>query len=382
MSLLARLMGRAAAVAETPSPANDTVVATAAPETAAPAIDPLLADLVRRWQGLSATHRKVIHAVCSEIGTTSQLVETKVVDLSRQFRDLANSAMAQSQKLNEVIEATAKVRCGDSEVETAEVIQVIDGRLGSLMSQIVQTSKHSVKVVYSLDDVVGDLGQVEQLIADVERINKQTNLLALNARIEAARAGEAGKGFGVVAHEVQELSKSMNAIANRMRSGIGQVASGIRSSHAAVRESANVDMTDLIVAREEIVKLMQALIEQYKGLTETVAGAMEISRESSALISRSVVDMQFQDRATQRLQNVVDALSTLQAALESMQETSASSSGLPDGTPDEAWLRSLISQRSLGEMRERFIAAMLLDGVAPPEAAPAAAADSGDVELF
>jgi methyl-accepting chemotaxis protein len=381
MSLLARLVGRSRSDADGPTPANDGVAATAPmPPPAAPTREPVLADVVQRWQGMSATHRKVIRAVCGEIGTTSQLVESKVLDLSHQFRQLASSTQAQSDKLNQVIEATAKVRCGAREVDTAEVIQVIDGRLGSLMAQIVQTSKHSVKVVYSLDDVVADLGQVEQLITDVERINKQTNLLALNARIEAARAGDAGKGFGVVAHEVQELSKSMNAIAERMRGGIGQVATGIRSSHAAVRESANVDMTDLIVAREEIVKLMQALIAQYQGLTQTISGAMEISREAATVISRSVVDLQFQDRATQRLQNVIDALSTLQAALESMQSDSAAASGLPDGAPDEAWLRGLIAQRSLGEMRERFIAAMLLDGEVPPEA-PAVAA-SGDVELF
>jgi methyl-accepting chemotaxis protein len=351
------------------------------PEPArAAAMDPDLADLVQRWQGLSATHRKVILALCGEIGDTSQLVETKVVDLSRQFRELARTTQAQSDKLQEVITATATVKCDDREVDTAEVIQIIDGRLGSLMAQIVQTSKHSVSVVYSLDDVVKDLGQIEQLISDVERINKQTNLLALNARIEASRAGDAGKGFGVVAHEVQALSKAMNQIAERMRSGVEQVSTGIRASHATVRQSANVDMTDVILAREEIVTLMQALLAQYKGLTVSLGDAMQISREASAVISRSVVDMQFQDRATQRLQNVVDALATLEAALEGMQELSANRSGLPNGVPDEAWLRGLIAQRSLGEMRERFITAMLLDGVAPAEAP--AVQQSGDVELF
>lgn len=381
MSLLARLVGRSTSPVPSAPSANDGAARAIEPSPeAVPAHDPLLADLVQRWQGLSATHRKVIRAVCGEIGNTSQLVETKVLDLSQQFRALASSTQAQSDKLNQVIDATAKVRFGSREVDTAEVIQVIDGRLAALIAQIIQTSKHSVKVVYSLDDVVNDLGQVEQLITDVERINKQTNLLALNARIEAARAGDAGKGFGVVAHEVQELSKSMNRIADRMRGGIGQVATGVRASHAAVRESANIDMTDLIVAREEIVKLMQALVAQYQGLTETIAGSVEISRAAAATISRSVVDLQFQDRATQRLQNVVEALATLQAALESMQANSADASGLPDGMPDEAWLRGLIAQRSLGEMRERFIATMLLDGEVPPETP--AAADSGDVELF
>lgn len=387
MSLLARLVRWSGPEERSTAPANDAPsvpgeAARTSPDAAVEAVaaDPMLADLVRHWQGLSATHRKVIHAVCSEIGTTSQLVETKVVDLSRQFQELAANTLAQSVKLNEVIETTARVKCNDREIATAEVMQVIDGRLGALMAQIIQTSKHSVQVVYSLDDVVGDLGQVDQLIADVERINKQTNLLALNARIEAARAGEAGRGFGVVAHEVQELSKSMNGIATRMRGGVGQIATGVRASHAAVRESANVDMTDFIVAREEIMLLMQALLDQYRSLTETVSGAMTLSREASGLISRSVVDMQFQDRATQRLQNVVDALTTLQAALESMQSKSATASGLPDGEPDEAWLRGLIAQRSLGEMRERFISTMLFDDAAGSKA-PAAQA-SGDVELF
>ena len=345
MSLLARLVRWSGPEQSSTTPANDAPPApvAAAPDAAEPrgpepaTADPMLADLVRHWQGLSATHRKVIHAVCSEIGATSQLVETKVVDLSRKFQELAANTLAQSVKLNEVIETTARVKCNDREIATAEVMQIIDSRLGALMAQIIQNSKYSVQVVCSLDDVVGNLGQVDQLIADVERINKQTNLLALNARIEAARAGDAGRGFGVVAHEVQELSKSMNAIATRMRGGVGQIVSGVRASHAAVRESANVDMTDFIVAREEIVLLMQAILGQYRSLTDTVSGAMTLSREASGLISRSVVDMQFQDRATQRLQNVVDALSTLQAALESMQGKSATTSGLPDGESDEAW---------------------------------------------
>jgi methyl-accepting chemotaxis protein len=45
-----------------------------------------------------------------------------------------------------------------------------------------------------------------EMSSDVESIAFKTNMLALNAAIEAAHAGDLGKGFAVVAKEVRELS--------------------------------------------------------------------------------------------------------------------------------------------------------------------------------
>jgi hypothetical protein len=53
----------------------------------------------------------------------------------------------------------------------------------------------------------------EEKINAITKVTKRTHLLALNARIEGARAGAQGAGFTVVASEVGEVSKSIEALA-------------------------------------------------------------------------------------------------------------------------------------------------------------------------
>lgn len=57
-----------------------------------------------------------------------------------------------------------------------------------------------------LEKASSDIGKINDITRNLDKIEKNQKILALNASIEAARAGEAGRGFAIVATNVSTLA--------------------------------------------------------------------------------------------------------------------------------------------------------------------------------
>lgn len=102
-----------------------------------------------------------------------------------------------------------------------EALERMDSQISIIndTASIVQNQLHeitaSIEKIHATSEKLLDTTQVsneyikesDRIIQSVNKISQQTKILGINASIEAARAGEQGKGFGVVANEVQSLSK-------------------------------------------------------------------------------------------------------------------------------------------------------------------------------
>lgn len=340
-------------------------------------------DLVSEWLSFAAAERATFDALRDVVTRSSSDIEQSTNGLSAQFAELVENARAQTQRIDGLVAIANEVEANGEKMPLDEVTRLLSNTLEDVVAKIALLSDRAVSMGHALDAVAGHIGAIEQCITQVDSINKQTNLLALNATIEANRAGAAGRTFAIVANEVRELSKSTNALAKTMRTEIGAVADGVRSSHTLLQEVATVDLSANNKAKDRLNLLLGSLGNRSMTITDTMRETSKASERIASDISTVITGMQFQDRNKQRLTHVVDALRILD---ESSQTLSSRASGEVE-TPaqpsafDESWIDRLLNACTLAEVRRQFAQRLRRDDKVSTQPA-AKPADDSNIELF
>ncbi len=232
-----------------------------------------LGDLARAFNRFVGKIRELILEISNESDNIKNAVQEAVDSAER----MQESLVQQNEEINSVATAVTEVNATSRDMaeNTARAAQAT----GSAHNEA-QTGQGVVNSsVSSVDDLAGNISTSAEVLAELNQevdniatvldvirsIAEQTNLLALNAAIEAARAGNQGRGFAVVADEVRTLA-------------------------ARTQNST-----------EEI----QGMIESLKRGAESAVTSMNASKENSD----SAVE--FSNQAGTALENIVDAVSTL-----------------------------------------------------------------------
>ena len=71
-----------------------------------------------------------------------------------------------------------------------------------------------IQSVSGLSDAL--LKQLRQSLQKIDEINRVTRIISMNARIEAVRIGTAGRSFGVIAAEMDTLSRRVSDTAQEI----------------------------------------------------------------------------------------------------------------------------------------------------------------------
>ena len=165
-------------------------------------------------------------------------------------------------------------------------------------------------------DIRGLVAQTEELrrmSGEVESIAFKTNMLALNAAIEAAHSGEAGKGFAVVAQEVRSLSSAARETGKRISDTVGVISRSLTDIGSSNERVAQRDQQSV----EESEAHIRTVLERFRERTgRLVAAARQSGAESAAIkdeVCDSLVQLQFQDRTSQILTQVVTAMNDFTA---------------------------------------------------------------------
>lgn len=172
----------------------------------------------------------------------------------------------------------------DAAEETEEVYRKIETsqqELTGIKMLSEQTIQVSQVMQADMDELMGVIKHMNDVIEGINAISSQTNLLALNASIEAARAGEAGRGFAVVAEEIRKLAEETQTLTASM----GEFVEGIKNASQKSTESA----ADTITALNEMTTMIGNVWElndenqrHVSKVNESISSLAAVSEEISS----------------------------------------------------------------------------------------------------
>ena len=343
-------------------------------------------ELIGRWLDLSELERRAFVALARELTVSADLVESSTLELSERFQKLATIAQAQMGQVETIISVAKCVEMNGEMVPIDLAMHSVEDVLRKVIETILSVSKHAMRMVYALEAVSRDVAGAERCVAQIEKINTKTRYLALNASIEASRSGEAGAAFRVIAREIKDLSRATEETSQQVRERISSVTRGVRNGHTVLKEIATLDMSEHILAKQQLDSLIAGIISQNRSFTAVLADAASSSEAMALTVGQMITGMQFQDRTKQHIGQVVDALGVLgDGALSVQQATMETFPGaFQTGLINVVWLDRLLERQTLGAVKRRLMARLLSDGEASSEegAAPDEAPSNGDVELF
>ncbi len=291
-------------------------------------VDSLLDDFIKKNQEQKTTNNakekweKIYIPIISSIDLTiaklkeiSALVEVSTKQINEKFVFLAENSMNQSKIVEEVIERSENLFVEGEKIKMSGFFELFNSAFSSAIEKIMFVSQKSMYMVYSLNDAMRSIKDIQSFNGKIQAINKQTNLLSLNATIESARAGEAGKGFAVVADEVRHVSKEINKLSDEMNNKISVVTNSVSNGYNILNEVATTDMSENISVKKTLDGLMGALMAQTTEFSKILAGTAENSREISNSISGMVMQMQFQDKVSQYIGFICQMLEGVKAMI-------------------------------------------------------------------
>ena len=99
------------------------------------------------------------------------------------------------------------------------------------------------------------LKQLRQSLQKIDEINRITRIISMNARIEAVRIGTAGRSFGVIAEEMDTLSRRVSDTAQEidrmadrtstdLRERLDRLQTDVRRTRLTDLALANIDLID------------------------------------------------------------------------------------------------------------------------------------------
>lgn len=249
----------------------------------------------------------------------SRHIETARAQAEQAIEGLARSFSTITERLERAVqssEATAgSLASGGSKDSLVAVIDESRAALAAIVQALQGMAAEKQAMMKELTGLATLANDLRSMVEDVTQIADQTNLLALNAAIEAARAGDAGRGFAVVADEVRRLSALSKETATRISSRVEAAGRMVENTVHVARQQVDSDAATVRGAEASI----GAVMSRFSDSTGSIAQAASLLQSEGNGVREDIamllVDLQFQDRMSQILRQVMGDMTKLEAVL-------------------------------------------------------------------
>ncbi|MDV7338697.1 hypothetical protein RYZ26_03750 [Terasakiella sp. A23] len=196
---------------------------------------------------------------------------------------------------------------------------------------------------------------------------QQRALLALAREMETASSLVENSMEGLSSRFL-ELAQIAQNQSNRIQAFSEEHAdSGIAATTVplSVFMTSLLDDFDSAVAKGDIDRVrtkMQEMIAKSHKVETALAQSENECTELTKAIEDIVTKIQFQDRTSQRLSTIGDAIKSVSAMMKEMEDETLENVEIsPQKDEEDIWIKELVAKIQLGEVRERFIKHALFD---------------------
>ena len=161
---------------------------------------------------------------------------------------------------------------------TREITEVGNKDVAELQKSSELNEAASSEMSTTMNNLLRQTEEVNEILQMIEGITTQTTLLALNASIEAARAGEAGKGFAVVADEINKLASQTEEATKQIKIIISEL-----TRQADVAEKS---VESLVESNKKQVQLVEQTRAAFKKIREDIINVNSSVEKQSSNMSQ------------------------------------------------------------------------------------------------